>query len=106
MPIVPFEQQKQNTESDISHPLMPNDTHAPENHSGGSARMELAQAVRKEVSEKGYLTNEFLDNFAATHFDLQQQKDSPALWDYATLRQATQQEQKQAQHEENTEASE
>ncbi|MBR4682834.1 MAG: hypothetical protein IKP06_06000 [Elusimicrobiaceae bacterium] len=53
-------------------------------------RMELAEAVRREVSKKGYVTDEFLDRFALAHLDPAQ--DSPTGWDYAALRHTARQE--------------
>lgn len=67
-----------------------------------SARMELAKAVRGEVSKKGYVTDTFLDHFALTHLDPAQ--DSPAGWDYAALRHTAQQEEKNRRKEMQTQS--
>ena len=54
-----------------------------------SARMNLAASVRQEISNKGDISTDFLDSYAATHLD-PNMPDSPEVWDYAALRHSAQ----------------
>ncbi len=64
-------------------------------HPAESVRWELATAVRQEVLRQGSVSTDFLDRFAVSHgtADL---TDTPAGWDYAALRRATQYEENAA----------
>ena len=55
-------------------------------------RQQFARAVRQEVSQKGRVSVDFLDNWAVSHLG-EAASNTPAAWDYALLRRSAQQEQ-------------
>lgn len=94
MPIVPILKKEVDT-TIRPDGVSPRQVSAPQPHlaagDGFALRQNFAQAVRGEVAKKGTVSEKFLDDFAATHFDGQREQ-APAVWDYAVLRQAARQE--------------
>ena len=66
-----------------------------------SLRRQLADSVRKEVEQKGRVSESFLDNYAATHFDTTD-TDTPLWQDYAMLRHTAVAESARAEQEQQT----
>ncbi|MBR4356228.1 MAG: hypothetical protein IKP96_06685 [Elusimicrobiaceae bacterium] len=94
MPIVPIYQNT--TKTDVSYtsgaepaanlPPAQQEQSVPED-----LQQSLADSVKHEVRSRGTVSTNFLDQFAASHFRLEQ-TNVPAAWDYAALRQTALQE--------------
>ena len=105
MPIVPTYQEKQKNLPTPTNSLRIDESAQPTTQRPNqevSDRMKLADAVRSEVANKGYVSDSFLDHFAFTHLNTEQ--DNPAVWDYAALRRVALQEETHQRQQAQTQA--
>ena len=93
----PFARQK---DAEHAEPSQPTDKQVSSSRADEdvSLRANLWQAVRDTAAQKGAVSAQDLDNFAAAHFT-SDQTDTPAARDYLLLRRTAQEETRQAQRE-------